>query len=219
MKLLRYGLAATSIAAIALSVSATQVALSGEMEVTTTVHRLQDASVVEGAEASLIRMDHGISATLSSVGLTEGDAVTMWWIVFNKPEMCSGGECGENDIFNMDADEKFILNDDGSPPFNGASHAAAEISVSYADGQVIDVGGEATFRGQLPVGDLSRTLFGPGLKDTMKAEIHLALRTHQQAIPGQLDTMIYTLNGGCAEAFPNQPCETIQFAVFTPPES
>ncbi|MHA1553471.1 MAG: hypothetical protein ACTSU0_03570, partial [Alphaproteobacteria bacterium] len=152
MKILRYGLAATSFAAIAFSVSATQVAIGGEMAAKTTVHKFPDAAVVEGAEAALMRMDHGVSVTLDTVGLTAGDAVTMWWVIFNEPQNCSDGECGENDVFNLDADGKFILNDDGSPPFNGAGHEAAQISVNYADGHVIDMGGAATFLGQFPAG-------------------------------------------------------------------
>ena len=67
------------------------------------------------------------------------------------------------------------------------------------------------------MGDTSRALFGPGLLDTMKAEIHMVLRSHQQAIPGQVDAMTYTMNGGCAAEFPNSPCELPQFAIFMPP--
>lgn len=131
-----------------------------------------------------MRMETGVSVKIETVGLTAGDAVTMWWAVFNAPENCSE-TCDENDVFNLDADGKFILNDNGSPPFNGPGHEAAQISVSYADGHVIDEGGAATFLGQLPVGDLSRTLFGPGLTNPMGAVIHLVLRTHGKAIPAK----------------------------------
>jgi hypothetical protein len=50
----------------------------------------------------------------------------------------------------------------------------------------------------------------------MKAEIHLVLRTHKEAIPGKIDEMIYSMNGGCADEWPNEPCEDLQFAVFLP---
>jgi hypothetical protein len=167
-----------------------------------------------------MRMENGVSVKIETVGLTAGDAVTMWWVVFNAPENCSDGECDENDVFLLDADGGFfILNDDGSPPFNGPGIEAAEISVNYADGHVIDEGGAATFLGQLPVGDTSRTLLGPGLTDPMGAVIHLVLRSHGKAIPGQIDAMTQSINGGCADAFPNPPCKDPQFAAFMPPES
>ncbi len=145
-----------------------------------------------------------------------GDGVTLWWVVFNEPQKCSDGECGENDVFNLDDKGDFVLNDVGSPA-NPAGREAAQISVGYADGHVIDEGGAATFRGQLPVGDTSQTIWGPGLLDPMKAEIHIVLRSHQQAFPGQVDEMIYTVNGGCAAKFPNPPCEDVQVSVFKAP--
>jgi hypothetical protein len=203
------------IAAVALSAS--QGALAGEIETKTTMHRFADKVVIDGTEATLMRMDHGVSTTVNTVGLKAGDAVTMWWVVFNQPQNCSDAKCGENDVFNLDDNEKFILNGDGKPPFNKAAHKAAQISVTYANGHVIDAGGKAKFRGQLPVGDTTQTLFGPGLVDPMKAEIHLVLRTHQQAKPGQVDEMTYTLNGGCAAKFPNKPCKDLQFTIFMPP--
>ena len=215
MTIKRYGIAAASIAAVALFAS--QGALAGEMETKTAMHRYSDKAVIDGTEATLMRMDHGVSTTVNTVGLKAGDAVTMWWVVFNQPQNCSDAKCGENDVFNLDADEKFILNDDGKPPFNKAAHAAIQISVSYANGHVIDAGGKAQFRGQLPVGDTTQALFGPGLVDPMKAEIHLVVRTHQQAKPGQVDEMTYTVHGGCAAKFPNKPCKDIQFAIFMPP--
>ena len=215
MTIKRFGIAAASIAAVALFAS--QGALAGEMETKTAMHRYSDKAVIDDTEATLMRMDHGVSTTVNTVGLKAGDAVTMWWVVFNQPQNCSDAKCGENDVFNLDANEKLILNDDGKPPFNKAAHEAAQISVTYANGHVIDAGGKAKFRGQLPVGDTTQTLFGPGLVDSMKAEIHLVLRTHQQAKPGQVDAMTYTLNGGCAAKFPNEPCEDLQFTVFMPP--
>src|SRR3990172_8125414 len=46
-------------------------------------------TLIEGAESTLVRMPHGVSMTFKTVGLTPGDAVTMWWIIFNRPENCS----------------------------------------------------------------------------------------------------------------------------------
>ena len=131
--------------------------------------------------------------------------------------LCSDNECGENDIFNLDADGEFILNDDGSPPINGAGVEAAQISVLRADGHVIDESGAAQFSSRLPIGDASEQLFGGGLQKPMSAEIHFVVRTHGPAVPGKVDSMLYTVNGGCEGAFPNPPCAEAQFAIFKPP--
>ena len=187
------------------------------METETTVHFFEDASVVKDGAAVLTRLKNGAAIRLSTVNLKPKDAVTVWWVVFNEPAMCSDNECGENDIFNLDADGKFILNDDGSPPVNGAGVEAAQISVLRADGHVIDESGAAQFSSRLPIGDTSEALFGGGLQKPMSAEIHFVVRTHGPAIPGKVDSMLYTVNGGCEGAFPNPPCSDVQFAVFKPP--
>jgi quercetin dioxygenase-like cupin family protein len=215
MKILHHGLAAMSVAAIAFSVSAPQMALAHDYDTKTSMHNFADASVVAGASAVLKRMNYGVSTSVETAGLEPGEALTMWWVVFNRPENCSDGECGENDIFNMNADGEFVLNDDGSPPFNWDGIGASKISVNYADGHVIDDSGAASFRGQLPIRDTSRAILGgPGLTDPMGAEIHLVLRSHGQSMSGKVDEMITTINGGCSDDWPNAPCEDVQFAVF-----
>ena len=90
----------------------------------------------------------------------------------------------------MDADGEFILPEDGSPPVNQEGRATAEISAMRADSHVIDEGGAALFQGHLPMGDASEAIFGPGLVRPMTAEIHLVVRIHGAAMPGQIDNMI-----------------------------
>lgn len=184
-----------------------------------TVHNFADASVIEGAEAVLHRMDHGVQMTLDTSGLTEGNAVTVWWVIFNAPENCSDMACGEDDIFNIDDDGEFILNDDGSNPMNMDGIGGAQISALRADGHVIDEGGAAFFQAHLPIGDTTEAIFGSGLLDSSTvAEIHLVVRDHGAAIPGETDAMINSINGGCADSWPNEPCTDVQFAVFAPPD-
>ena len=201
---------------VAFAFAAQKVASAEGVDTTTTVHKFSDESVVKDGTALLTRLKSGVSMQLSTVGLTPRDAVTVWWVVFNAPGQCSDGECGENDIFNLDADGKFILNDDGSPPINGAGLEAAQISALRADGHVIDRDGAAQFRSHLPVGAVSEAIFGPGLQKPMAAEVHLIVRTHGPAAAGKIDSMLYNINGGCEGAFPNPPCEDVQFAVFKP---
>ena len=87
---------------------------AGDMQQKADVHRFEDLSIVEGADAYLVRMEHGVYMHVTTDGLEPGHAVTMWWVVFNNPAACSGDECGEDDVFNLNADGSFILNEDGS---------------------------------------------------------------------------------------------------------
>ncbi len=164
----------------------------------------------------LTRMDSGIYMSIDTVGLTPGHAVTAWFVVFNNPAACSGDECGEDDIFNMDADGKFILNADGSPPMNGGGIEAAGISALRADGLVIDIDGKAQFLGRLPIGDPSEAIFGSGMANAHAAEIHAVIRDHSDAKPGKVNEMVNSFNGGCADSFPFAPCTDLQFAIFKP---
>ncbi len=186
------------------------------METETNLLFFEDQSEVKDGVAVLTRLKNGVAMRLSTVNLKPKDAVTIWWVVFDAPAKCSD-ECNEDDIFNLDADGEFILNDDGSPPINGAGVEAAQITVIRADGHVVDESGAAQFSSRLPIGDVSEALFGGGLQNPMTATIHLIVRTHGPAIPGKLDSMLYTVNGGCEGAFPNPPCADVQFAVFKPP--
>ncbi len=189
-------------------------AMAGGTAQSSAMHSFSDGSVIAGTEATLVRMAGGVHITIDTVGLTPGNAVTVWFVVFNSPENCSGGECGEDDVFNLDGDGNFILNSDGGPPMNMDAIGAANISAHRADGLIIDAGGNAQFQGSLVVGDVSEAIFGSGLVDAHLAEIHIVLRDHQAAIAGNTDEMINTFNGGCSNDWPHEPCEDLQFAVF-----
>ena len=215
--LLRVGGVSVLLAAFAFGNASNVGANAAGMETETTMQLFEDASVVKDGAAVLTRLKNGAAIRLSTVNLTPKDAVTLWWVVFNEPTMCSENECGEDDIFNLDADGEFILNDDGSPPGNAAGRQAAKISVLRADGHVIDDSGAAQFRSSLALGDVSEALFGEGLQKPMSAEFHFVVRTHGPAIPGKVDSMLYTINGGCEAAWPNPPCTDLQFAIFKPP--
>ena len=68
------------------------------------VHRFADASQVVGVSSTLSRSDNGILAILNTDDLDQGNAYTMWWVVFNNPENCVApvpgmSNCGEADVF------------------------------------------------------------------------------------------------------------------------
>lgn len=205
-------MAFTAGAAIALS-SGVSANAGGAMQ-SSAMHNFADASVISNTETTLLRMGGGLHVTIDTAELIAGHAVTAWFIVFNSPENCSDGECGENDIFNLDSAGDFILNADGSPPMNMDGIGASNISVHRAAGLIIDSDGKAQFMGSLVVGDVSEAVFGGGLVDAHVAEVHIVLVDHQTAIPGSTDEMVNSLTGGCADEWPNEPCTDVQFAIF-----
>jgi hypothetical protein len=85
-----------------------------------------------------------------------------------------------------------------------------------ADGLIVGNDGTAEFRGHLPVGDTTEAVAGPGLLDSMKAEVHAVLRDHMEPKSGMMSEMLNSMNGGCSEVFPGDPCFDPQFAVFKP---
>jgi hypothetical protein len=140
--------------------------------------------------SKLVRNSQGISLTLHTTGITPGDAVTVWWVIFNNPEACGGSPCGLADL--------------GNPAVNA--------SVLFAAGHVIGGGNSTSFASHLNVGDVSEALFGPGLLDPFNAEVHLVVRTHGPAIPGMVDEQIHEFAGGC----PPNTCDDIQFSIHLP---
>ena len=172
---------------------------------------------IEGTESVLTRMPHGVYVTFKTSGLTPGDAVTLWWVIFNKPENCSDGICGQDDAFHLDANGQLLLDESGNVFPNVEGREATVWSLLRADGKVVEQDGTAEFRGHLPVGDATEAAFGPGLLDSMKAEFHIIARTHGPAIPGATHNQLNTPWGGCE---PGQfPCVEVQIAVHNPPEN
>ncbi len=174
-------------------------------------------TLIEGAESTLTRMPHGVSMTFKTVGLTPGDAITIWWIIFNKPENCSNGDCGPDDAFQADVSGQLIFDEAGAPQPNPAGREAVGFSSLRADGRIVENDGSADFRGHLPIGDVTESYFGLGLLDVMKAHIHLIARTHGPAIPGQTHVQLNSDWGGCPEKW-KPPCADLQIAIHSPPQ-
>jgi hypothetical protein len=157
-----------------------------------------------------------VSAKINTTHLQRGAAYSYWWVVFNEPALCSGGECGEDDLFNTD----------GTP--NIAQINAVGISVLGGNGEIANNGGRATFTGRLFEGSaLAHDLvIGPGgmvdagrLLDpgnAAHAEIHIVIRNHGPALSGAaLAMQLLTFAGNCAGLDPDGTfeCTDEQFAV------
>jgi hypothetical protein len=128
--------------------------------------------------STLVRTRHSVSMTFHATGLEPGATYTAWWVIFNRPERCSDNVCGDDDVF-----------DDPEPP---------KTSVLWASGLIAGQDGSgnfsATLRRDHPDGEV---LFGAGLRNTQRAEVHVVLRTHGAPIPGRTGEQISTFAGGC----------------------
>ncbi len=199
---------------LALALAGLSAAQEDMQSSTSTVHLMSDGSEVEGSWSTLTRYENGVAATLHTSGLTPGDVVTAWWVIFNAPENCSDNACGADDVFMFDDEGKMIVGDNG-PQANAEQREAAQISVLGATGNLIGESGEGHFAAWLGVGDVPGVLFGPALQNPSGAEIHVVLRTHGP-MNDAFDEQITAFNGGCAAEFPNAPCQNIQAAVHQP---
>jgi hypothetical protein len=155
-------------------------------QTTRPVFRLAD--VLSGAPPSpvgtstLVRTDNGVSATLGTTALNPGDAVTLWWVVFNDPDSCQAGIPGASSCGPADA-----------------MHGRGGVSVLRATGRIVDQAGTADYGAHLRVGDTSRALIGDGLTDVRGAEVILVLKTHGPKLPGLVSEQLHTFAGGCAD--------------------
>lgn len=173
-----------------------------------------DADLTPVGSSRLVRNDNGVSVDLSTSGLTSGTTATLWMVVFNHPANCSPPGCGVDDLF-----APAVMSD-----------------VLYTNGSVIGGSGKASFGGHRREGDNGGSVFAalglpaPGIIDSRMAEIHFVVRSHGPKIPGMVDEMIQTFNGGCQNPGPPFPdplppqlgvagpntCVDVQFAVHLP---
>lgn len=145
---------------------------------------LWDQTTIVGT-STLVRTDRGISASVRTSGLPAGQALTLWFVVFNNPAACAA-TCGLADLlFNLDAEGDFLV---------GAGH-------------VVGDDGMAGFGGHLQVGDISGSAFPEigmpdrpiGLTNPWGAQVSLLLHSHGPAVTGEmLKAQISSFTGGCA---------------------
>ncbi len=184
-----------AIVAILLGIYANS-ALAGSNKSTSDVYWTWNMSDPVGT-SDLVRNKNGISAEYSTYGLPGGQAMTLWFIVFNNPEDCEAGafECG---LADMGADR------------------LAQGDFLLASGHVIDADGTATFGGSLKVDDIGGSGLaefpdecipdlgdcgGPiGLVNVDGALVVLALHSHGPKLTGQeLKSQTSSFLGGCVD--------------------
>ena len=156
-----------------------------------------------GGLSHLTRTGDTILVTIEVEGLVPGDAVTMWWVVFNNPAGCTPPFCGTDDDFT----EEGIIN--------------AQIAVGNATGNVVKSNGTLELGGALRKmeNDDHQILFGAGFGvylltvDPDDAEVHLVVQNHGQGRGGKkLREQLTYFEANCTPS-----CEDVQFAVHPPP--
>lgn len=162
----------------------------------------------------IVRQNDGVLALLRSADLTPGEAVTMWWVLFNAPEHCTDHECGDDDLTNTAA-RPDILYADGKIIRDSNANGA-----SWRDAYFFAARAEGTADGSINPALLEMPALG--LEDARRAEVHLVLRTHGPVVPALAHDMVTTFAGGCTgfpaslgKGGPNT-CADIQFAVHQP---
>ena len=184
---------------------------------TVPVRKTSDGSVV--GTSSLVRHGNSLSVQIKTSEIPAGMAVTVWWVVFNRPDYCNHptphGMCGLPDLF-----DPMTMSD-----------------LLYATGHVTGNDGKIHFGAQQQAGDTSDSIRGfynalrgenlpvVGLQNVEGAEVRMVIRTHRQALPEYMPDMTSTFNGGCkyppgvpeeyGAAGPNM-CSNIQVAVHAP---
>ena len=183
------------LAVLAATVVAAPVQAAPATHQTSNVALFMTPTLVPGASATLVRNDNGVGMSLHTSGLTPGDAVTVWWVIFNKPQYCThgmfGAKCGIGDLLVFGGDPR------------------VESSLLYAAGHVIGGDGVGDYGAYLREGELTRdTLFGPGIENSRTADVHLVVHDHGPAQPGIVNEEIHSF-GVC-----NPTCTDIQAAAF-----
>jgi hypothetical protein len=177
---------------------------------------------VTGAFSMLERGGRGI-ATEIRTRARPGHAHSLWYVIFNAPQNCSDGACGEDDIF--------IDPDDHSAGFNAEQIVATRASSVWGKaGAVANPGGRLRLNGALGPGGIpdgqNQVVIGrsedgalvplgvvTGLHNPRRAVIIAVLQDHGAAHddPESLKRQLTSFQGAC-----NPDCEDTQFAVHVP---
>lgn len=156
------------------------------------------AALLPGA-ATLTRTDNGISFRVYTSQLTPPGAYTVWIVIFNKPENCTAGGPG-----------RCMGPDLGNPHVQG--------SIVYGTGNIVGSDGIGNFHGSLAAGTPPAGIqvnvpagTADGLKDSLRAEIHLVVRGHGAvSATGQAPKQLSTFEDGCTS------CQDVQAVMFPP---
>jgi hypothetical protein len=136
---------------------------------------------------------------INTSGLDAGTAYTVWVVIFNHPQFCQSSPCGMTDL-----------------PIVPGHDPRVQASIMYGGGAYTEMDGAGRFQGRVYRTERGvntvETLFGPGLFDPLRAEIHLVLRGHGPD-PGDPLLAIGSYGAGCTA---ENPCGDHQASAHVP---
>ena len=142
---------------------------------TVPVNDLVNGGVVAGASSKINRTDRGITVSVNTT--VNPGTYTMWLLIWNNPENCKG---------NPDLGLRCF------PPLDPPS------CVLYGAGHVVGNNGKLNYTAhQQAWVPGSGPDCGNGLTNPRGADVHAAVRTHGEAIPGMIPEQIHTFGGAC----------------------
>lgn len=182
---------------------------------------------IDGSEATLTRTADGLEAEVTIPGYIEGNVYTFWWVIYQNPEICTGGT-GEPNL---------CLAPDDLPSTGEVDHlVAVQAAFLYGvpapeGGVIIDKSGTLTLSRSYPANaDPAEAIYLPpragldplpadyflGLTDPLKAEVHLAIRDHgPEGNNGiDVDEQRSDFTGANCGEDPLYPCSTTTVVAF-----
>ena len=168
---------------------------------------------IEGTTARLVTGPEGASMHLQTTGLSPGNAVTIWFVAVQKPELCEKNPCSPVEAMGMLEMETVAVNGGGT---------------------IVSKDGTIEVSAHLPAGKVPTNLFDKDFVSPETAEYHLVIHDHGPLIPELAADMVSSYRGGCTldsvpphypdsartdgEGGPNT-CRTQQVALFVPAQS
>ena len=160
------------------------------------VNDLVNGGTVAGASSKITRTDQGITVSVKTT--VDPGAYTMWLLIWNNPENCHGNPAAPG-----------LRCVPGPPPaFDPPS------CVLYGAGHVVGNNGKLNYTAhQQAWVPGSGPDCGNGLMYPRTADVHAAVRSHGEKVPGMVSEQINTFGGGCV----TNECYEVQGAAHEEP--
>jgi hypothetical protein len=150
----------------------------------------------------LIRDNDSIKMEGFTTNLEPNSTYTIWWTIYNKPELCADGNgmfdevgCGKDEVFDPELAE------------------ITQTSMLWGGGFISDAQGNAHFSAELdkknPLGEVS---MGPGLLNPRTAEVHFLIRSHGEMKVGMVKDQVSTMMANCMP-MGDHDCSNVQGSV------
>ena len=168
-----------------------------------------DVREIEGATATLMATEAGVSLHMVTDELEANHVYSLWVVIMNNPAACATSPCTPSDV---------LGNVDG-----------VQSEITWGDSILFSGESRAEFTAFIPTGDVVGGWYGNGLNDPLAAEIHMVINDHGEVIPELAANMLNSYRGGCTDEslpppFPDNAkadgepgpntCRLIQDAIF-----